>query len=106
MILVASKSLLPAEYSRFPIIPPFLWTYIDTRENPADVASRDTSLHQLLNSRWFSSSEFLWQSKLPSNSKEKQNVLPDDSILGTEAKSGFHDCNILSTLCIFPHGID
>ncbi|XP_063437322.1 uncharacterized protein LOC134718616 [Mytilus trossulus] len=40
---------------------PTQWKYIDTKENPADVASRGASANDLVkNSNWFTGPKFLW----------------------------------------------
>ncbi|CAG2243206.1 unnamed protein product [Mytilus edulis] len=40
---------------------PTQWKYVDTKENPADVASRGASANDLVkNSNWFTGPKFLW----------------------------------------------
>ena len=40
------------------------WHYIDTTENPADLASRPATPSQLLNSNWLRGPEFLWSTEV------------------------------------------
>ena len=46
---------------------PSQWRYVGTRENPADLASRGTTVSEILeNSMWFHGPEFLWETEIPS----------------------------------------
>ncbi|XP_067950597.1 uncharacterized protein [Watersipora subatra] len=38
------------------------WHYINTKENPADIASRGATVAKLVDSRWFNGPEVLWNS--------------------------------------------
>ena len=40
---------------------PSQWNYVDTKTNPADIASRGATPEELVNSDWFSGPDFLWQ---------------------------------------------
>ena len=44
---------------------PSQWRYVDTKNNPADIASRGTNAADLVKSTWFSGPVFLWQPELP-----------------------------------------
>ena len=50
------------------------WRYIDTKNNPADHASRGRTAEELVKSNWFSGPSFLWEKEIPS-SKEETPVL-------------------------------
>lgn len=58
------------------------WSYVDTKANPADIASRGASVDKLLNQpEWFSGPRFLWQLHLPSFSDGAISLPPDDKEL-------------------------
>ena len=40
------------------------WKYVDTKSNPADIASRGATPKELMKSNWFSGPDFLWQSEV------------------------------------------
>ncbi|KAK6167132.1 hypothetical protein SNE40_021230 [Patella caerulea] len=40
---------------------PNQWHYVKSSENPADIASRGVTAHELLNSKWFSGPDFIWK---------------------------------------------
>ena len=40
------------------------WHYVETKENPADLASRGANAKELLTSTWFSGPKFLWEKEL------------------------------------------
>ena len=43
---------------------PYQWRYISTNENPADIASRGATVHDLLNKpEWFAGPKFLWKNE-------------------------------------------
>ena len=44
---------------------PSQWRYVETQNNPADLASRGATPIELSNSVWFTGPKFLWQSQLP-----------------------------------------
>ena len=44
---------------------PSQWRYVETQNNPADLASRGATPIELSNSGWFTGPKFLWQSQLP-----------------------------------------
>ena len=46
------------------------WRYIDTKNNPADHASRGRTAEELVKSNWFSGPSFLWEKEIPSNKEE------------------------------------
>lgn len=52
---------------------PQQWHYVPTDRNPADGASRGTTVTELLRSDWFSGPMFLWESELPT----PEQVIPD-----------------------------
>ena len=44
---------------------PSQWRYVDTKNNPADIASRGATATELKNSNWLTGPKFLWQADLP-----------------------------------------
>ncbi len=42
---------------------PSQWKYVESKENPADEASRGMKANELTDSRWFRGPEFLWEDK-------------------------------------------
>jgi len=50
------------------------WRYMDTKNNPADHASRDLNAKELMKSNWFSRPTFLWEKEIPSCKEEIPNV--------------------------------
>ena len=42
-------------------IKPSQWSYVNTADNPADMASRGANVTKLATSTWFSGLLFLWQ---------------------------------------------
>ena len=55
------------------------WRRVDTKENPADIASRGVSADELLkNSEWFNGPSFLWKSELPTSGEEEPEVSSED----------------------------
>ncbi|KAL0161123.1 hypothetical protein M9458_044848, partial [Cirrhinus mrigala] len=43
---------------------PRQWYYINTGENPADYASRDLTIEELINSNWLTGPRFLWKKEI------------------------------------------
>ena len=43
---------------------PQQWLYVPTKENPADYASRGTTVGELLSSEWFTGPRFLWEKEI------------------------------------------
>ena len=39
------------------------WRYVETKENPADIASHPSSVRELLRSKWIKGPHFLWQNE-------------------------------------------
>ena len=39
------------------------WKYVESKQNPADEASRGLKTQELLNSRWITGPEFLWENE-------------------------------------------
>ena len=39
------------------------WKYVESKQNPADEASRGLKTQELLNSRWITEPEFLWENE-------------------------------------------
>ena len=50
------------------------WRYIDTKNNPADHASRGLNTEDLMKSNWFSGPAFLWEKEIPSSEQEIPNI--------------------------------
>ena len=50
------------------------WRHIDTKNNPADHASRGLSAEELMRSNWFSGPAFLWEKEIPSTKEEIPNI--------------------------------
>lgn len=46
------------------------WRYIDTKNNPADHASRGRTAEELVKSNWFGGPSFLWEKEIPYNKEE------------------------------------
>ena len=44
---------------------PSQWRYVDSENNPADIASRGATAAELMDSRWFDGPSFLWGNQLP-----------------------------------------
>ena len=80
---------------------PDQWYHVDSKENPADLASRGMSVkHFLKNDIWFQGPSFLWQTELPSH---KMCPLEESSINDPEVKCTFstqttEESNILPQL--------
>ena len=68
------------------------WRYIDTKGNPADIASRGITAKELVdNPMWFKGPKFLWNSEIPESSNVEVSVSPTDP----EVKKG--SCFITKT---------
>ncbi|XP_071482161.1 uncharacterized protein [Diadema antillarum] len=68
------------------------WRHIESRENPADDASRGLTVAQLKDSKWLRGPDFLWKSTLPAQSTgEKFMVHTDDPEL---KKSHVHTSHV------------
>ena len=50
------------------------WNYINTRENPADIASRGSCLQNLLTTSWLNGPEFLWQTDIDNYLKTGRDI--------------------------------
>ena len=50
------------------------WQCIDTKNNPADHASRGLNAEDLMKSNWFSGPAFLWEKEIPSSEQEIPNI--------------------------------
>jgi len=49
---------------------PQQWFYVPTSENPADMASRGTTVNELLSSNWLTGPQFLWEKEINLPTKE------------------------------------
>lgn len=49
---------------------PQQWFYVPTSENPADLASRGTTVNELLSSNWLTGPQFLWEKEIHLPSEE------------------------------------
>ena len=56
------------------------WKYVESKQNPADEASRGLKTQELLNSRWITGPEFLWENEKHSvnSGKEGHEIQEDD----------------------------
>jgi hypothetical protein len=74
-IFVANRVQQIREYTN-----PSQWRYIESKENPADDASRGLSPQELIsNPRWLSGPEFLWKSDIntaPSRAYPSPKMIP------------------------------
>ena len=52
---------------------PKQWNYVSTKVNPADISSRPHTPHSLLQTKWFTGPDFLWQ-------QDTTNTLPDSFV--------------------------
>ena len=59
------------------------WRYVDTKNNPADHASRGLSAEELMKSSWFSGPAFLWEKEIPCS----EEGIPDIQIGDPEVKA-------------------
>ena len=58
--------------------PPDQWCYVDTKENPADNASRGLGANELIRSnRWWNGPNFLWK-PLPDEPNSDTQISPED----------------------------
>ena len=48
--------------------------HIDTKNNPADHASRGSSAEELMRSNWFTGPTFLWEKEIPTSKEEISNI--------------------------------
>ena len=77
------------------------WQHIDTKNNPADHASRGSSAEKLMRSNWFSGPAFLWEKEMPTTKEEIPNIrIGDPEVKATvhtnEAKESFNLINYVS----------
>ena len=73
-IFVANRVQQIREYTN-----PSQWRYIESKENPADDASRGLSAQELIsNPRWLSGPEFLWKSDINTAPVESLSLSEDD----------------------------
>ena len=56
------------------------WKYVESKQNPADEISRGLKTQELLNSRWITGPEFLWENRnhLINNGREDHEVQEND----------------------------
>ena len=54
------------------------WRYIDTKNNPADYASRGLNAEELMKSNWFNGPSFLWEKEISSCEEEIPNIQIED----------------------------
>lgn len=57
---------------------PQQWFHVPTAKNPADMASRGTSVNQLLSSNWLTGTKFLWEREIQHPTKETIELLVGD----------------------------
>ena len=75
------------------------WRYIDTKNNPADHASRGLSVEELMKSNWFSGPAFLWEKETSFDEEEIPGIQIGDpevkaTVRTTTVKESFNliDC--------------
>jgi len=66
------------------------WRYIDTKNNPADHASRGLNAEELMNSNWFSGPALLREKEIPSSEEE----IPNIHIGDPEVKATVHTATV------------
>ena len=59
------------------------WFYVNTRDNPADIATRPHSSSQLLSSIWFTGPSFLWENEQPECEQNCPDKLPEEKSTAT-----------------------
>lgn len=79
------------------------WYYVNSRENPADIASRGLHANELVSSStWFRGPEFLWQQNAPYREPQTFQVSPDDPELKQKTVQSFscdvENSNIFSSM--------
>ena len=58
---------------------PAQWHHIDTKENPADGASRGLTMDQIKTSKWLTGPDFLWEKEISNDEKDNEcEILPND----------------------------
>ena len=50
------------------------WRYIDTKNDPADHASRGLNSEELMKSNWFNGPAFVWEKEIPSGKEKIPNI--------------------------------
>lgn len=60
------------------------WHYVDTRENPADHASRGLKVAELINSNWLSGPKFLWEREIAINQATSELLVGDPEVRITQ----------------------
>ena len=87
---------------RVEIIPKFSlicdWHYINTIENPADLASRPQTPDQLSKSCWLKGPEFLWQKDLPIWTTPQVLQLPEERVVKESLKTMSADTSIINQM--------
>ena len=75
------------------------WHYINTIENPADIASRPQTPDQLSKSCWLKGPEFLWQKDLPVWTTPQVPQLPEEKVVKESLKTMSADTSIIDQMC-------
>lgn len=57
---------------------PKQWNYISSEENSADHASRGLTVHEMLDSNWFTGPKFVWEKKTYPSRKVTPDLLVGD----------------------------
>lgn len=74
LVFVANRVQQILEYTT-----PSQWHYVNTSDNPADIASRGATVSKLVDSTWFDGPAFLWENDLsPMLMNDHYELLPDD----------------------------
>ena len=74
------------------------WHYINTKDNPADLASRPQHPDDLMKSRWLEGPEFLWQLDSPSWASPSPPLLPEQQIEKKIMKTSVSDSSVISEI--------
>ena len=65
------------------------WHYVDSKDNPADEASRGVDPKRWKKSKWFEGPSFLWKKDLPSNKIVKCEPTLNEDILNNKPLNGY-----------------
>lgn len=66
------------------ITDPGQWFYVDTKENPADHASRGLRVSELVNSSWLTGPKFLWEREVVADQGTTELLVGDPEVKATQ----------------------